>query len=80
MSLHGQMARYPWRFGDGRLVKVIADSIWWRAVVQMGRPVARYPWIVGRYHSHPGEQAEFRHADAAVEEEAHLRAHSLAVF
>lgn len=75
-SLHAEVGPYPSRFGDGTPVRIIGDSLWWRRVLEAGKVVKRLPILIGRYHSHPGDQAEFRHpADA---EEAHYRTHGLA--
>ena len=34
MDTHIGVPRYPWRFPDGSLVKVIGDSCWWTLVTQ----------------------------------------------
>jgi hypothetical protein len=61
LSAHMHAPRYPWRFSDGRLIKTIADSIWWQ-ILQIGlnMQVARLPLVIGNYYSHPENQAEFR--------------------
>jgi len=68
MSLHEEFSRYPWQFGDGTLIRVMSDAIWWGVLQQYGKQLVRYPWIIGNYHSHPSEQAEFRHSVAGEEE------------
>jgi FkbM family methyltransferase len=66
MSLHGELGRYPWKFGDGTLVRTIADQIWWQMLELAGKKSVRLPFIIGHYYSHPSEQGEFRNP-AAVE-------------
>jgi len=61
MDAHVGAPRYPWRFPDGTIVKVIGDMCWWTLVTQMLKKKAvRLADVIGHYHSHPGEQAEFR--------------------
>jgi hypothetical protein len=60
MALHRDLGPYPSAFSDGSAVRVIGDALWWRRVLDGQRKVLRLPVIVGRYHSHPGDQAEFR--------------------
>ncbi len=61
MDAHVGAPRYPWRFPDGTIVKVIGDLCWWTLVTQMLKKKAvRLADVIGHYHSHPGEQAEFR--------------------
>lgn len=69
-SLHQDLGPYPSAFADGSPVRVIGDSLWWRRVIGARRKVLRLPYLIGRYHSHPGEQAEFR--NPASEEEERL--------
>jgi hypothetical protein len=53
--------RYPWRFPDGTIVKVIGDTCWWTLVTQhLKKKAVRIADVIGNYHSHPNEQAEFR--------------------
>lgn len=66
-ALHRDLGPYPSAFGDGSPVRVIGDSLWWRRVISAGRKTQRLPTIIGRYHSHPGEQAEFRNPAEAEE-------------
>ncbi len=62
-SLH-QQAPYPWQFASGRPIRIVGDLAWWTIVRKhLGVPVGRLPMVIGNYHSHPGEQAEFRSED-----------------
>lgn len=67
MALHQELGSYPSAFADGSPVRVIGDSLWWQRVIDAGRTAQRLPYVIGRYHSHPEEQAEFR--NPASEEE-----------
>lgn len=61
LDTHIGAPRYPWRLPDGSLIKVIADSCWWTIITQhLKKKVVRIADVIGNYHSHPGEQAEFR--------------------
>jgi len=61
MDAHVGAPRYPWRFPDGTIVKVIGDMCWWTLMTQMlQKKAVRLADVIGHYHSHPGEQAEFR--------------------
>lgn len=61
MDSHIGVPRYPWRFPDGSLVKVIGDSCWWTLVTQhLKKKAVRIADVIGNYYSHPNEQAEFR--------------------
>jgi hypothetical protein len=61
MDAHIGAPRYPWRFPDGTVVKVIGDMCWWTIITQLLKKKAvRLADVIGHYHSHPGEQAEFR--------------------
>ncbi len=42
-------------------MRAIGDLVWWSLLRQLGKKLARCPVVVGRYHSHPAAQAEFRH-------------------
>jgi hypothetical protein len=68
MALHLEFPRYPWQFGDGTLIKSIGDLVWWMVLEQNGKRLVRLPQIIGNYHSHPNEQAEFRNAPLREEE------------
>ena len=59
-----QQALYPWQFADGSPIRIVGDLAWWTIVGKhLQAPVIRLPLIVGNYHSHPGDQAEFRSDD-----------------
>jgi hypothetical protein len=68
MDLHQEFPQYLWQFGDGTLIKSIADLVWWSILEESGKQLVRLPKIIGNYYSHPGEQAEFRHAPLREEE------------
>ncbi len=36
------------------------DWLFWRELQKRKKVIERLPYIVGNYHSHPGDQAEFR--------------------
>lgn len=67
MNLHLQFPRYPYRFSDGVLVKVIGDLLWWQLLKYNNKKLVRLSEVVGKYYSHPGEQAEFRYDDDEIE-------------
>jgi hypothetical protein len=69
-SLHQELGRYPFAFNDGSPVTIIGDALWWQRVIDAGKRVLRLPFVVGRYHSHPGDQAEFRSPAAEEAEKA----------
>jgi hypothetical protein len=61
MDAHIGAPRYPWRFPDGTLVKVIGDMCWWALVTKhLQKKAVRIADVIGNYHSHPHSQAEFR--------------------
>jgi len=61
MDTHIGAPRYPWRFTDGTIVKVIGDMCWWNLVTQhLKKKAVRLADVIGNYHSHPSSQAEFR--------------------
>lgn len=65
LEAHRRMPRYPYRFADGSLIRIIGDAIWWHAIEHlMRKKIVRLPLIVGNYRSHPATQAEFRHSAA----------------
>lgn len=68
MALHEVLPRYPWRFKDGSPIRIIGDSVWWRLLSQQGKVLKRVPAVLGRYHSHPEDQAEFRNPASSEEE------------
>lgn len=60
MNAHIGMPRYPYRFADGSLIRVIADAVWWKLLENAHRKLVRLPLIIGHYRSDPASQAEFR--------------------
>jgi hypothetical protein len=61
-SLHDH-APYPWMFADGNPIRIVGDAAWWTVVGKhLGASIVRLPLVIGNYHSHPGDQAEFRGA------------------
>lgn len=63
MAAHIKVPRYPWRLNDGSLVKSVADGAFWSILAHLGAPLARLPLVIGNYHFHPQEQAEYRHPE-----------------
>lgn len=62
-ELHDRMP-YPHAFSDGAPILSVGDTAWWLLVLQYLEGTAvRVPVVVGHYHSHPGDQAEFRVTD-----------------
>ena len=70
MAVHEDLPRYPWRFDDGGKVRVIGDWLFWRALGKHGKKLVHLPYLIGNYHSHPSEQAEFREQGAGRAEHA----------
>jgi len=67
LSAHLTFPRYPYRTFKNQKIKSVADSIWWDILKNhLGKQLIRFPFIVGNYHSHPSEQAEFRVGDEWV--------------
>jgi hypothetical protein len=61
VDAHVGAPRYPWRFSDGSIIKVVGDVAWWSVLkAHLNRNMTRLPLIIGNYHSRPGAQAEFR--------------------
>jgi hypothetical protein len=61
MEAHVAVPRYPWRFAEGTLVRYAGDLAWLQTLSSVaGGKVACVPMIIGNYHSHPSDQAEFR--------------------
>lgn len=75
MSLHEALGPFPARFGDGTPIRITGDLLWWRMALEAGKIIKRLPILLGRYHSHPEGQAEFR--TPAEAEEEHYRRHGL---
>jgi FkbM family methyltransferase len=64
VDAHMGAPRFPWRFNDGTPVKVAGDLAWWLTLSNTLRyRVVPLPLVIGNYHSHPDEQAEFRTPD-----------------
>ena len=62
-DLH-RKAPYPWQFANGDPIRIVGDLAWWTIVRKLlGAPIVRLPLVIGNYHSHPDDQAEFRSAD-----------------
>jgi FkbM family methyltransferase len=61
VDAHIGVPRYPWRLADGSLLAVAGDMAWWQVVTgHLKGKVTRLAAVIGHYHSHPTEQAEFR--------------------
>jgi hypothetical protein len=60
MAVHATLPRYPWRFADGTPIRGIADGLFWKLLEMNGFSGVRLQLVIGNYHSHPGDQAEFR--------------------
>ena len=61
MDAHVGAPRYPWRFVDGTPIRTVGDAAWWTILSNhLHKRTMRLPMIVGHYHSHPKDQAEFR--------------------
>gem|GEM_PF-1041993 len=64
MEAHVGLPRYPWRFRDGSLIHSSADLAWWQTLQRNpSNKVLVLPVVIGNYHSHPQDQAEFRFSD-----------------
>ncbi len=64
MDAHIGAPRYPWRLCEGSLIRVAGDLAWWTMLTGNPRTkVVRLPIVIGNYHSHPNDQAEFRAAE-----------------
>lgn len=60
MNLHIDFPRFPYSFSDGKKIKVIGDMLWWMVLKSKNKALYRIPAVIGKYHSHPNDQAEFR--------------------
>jgi hypothetical protein len=68
MDAHLAIPRFPYRFADGTLMKVIGDAVWWHLLATHAqKKLARAPLVIGNYRTWPSSQAEFRHDDKANE-------------
>ena len=64
VEAHIGMPRYPWRLMDGSLIRTVGDLVWWETLTANPKlKTLKIPVVIGNYHSHPGDQAEFRAAD-----------------
>lgn len=64
MSAHANCPRYPYRTADGTLIRSVGDAVWWTVLKNvLAKKLQRVPKIIGNYHSHPQDQAEFRSPD-----------------
>jgi FkbM family methyltransferase len=67
MEAHIGLPRFPWRFRDGTLIGGAADLAWWQMVAANPNfRVVPIPVVIGNYHSHPSDQAEFRVPDERI--------------
>ena len=60
LALHSELPRYPWRFDDRTPIRSLGDWLFWRELAKRKKRIAAIPSVIGNYHSHPNEQAEFR--------------------
>lgn len=64
VEAHMGMPRYPWRLMDGSLIQAAGDLVWWETLVTNPKlKTLKIPVVIGNYHSHPNDQAEFRTPD-----------------
>ena len=61
-DIHRKISRYPYELKDGTLIRSAADAIFVQTVHKVfgKESLFRLPLVIGRYHSHPSTQAEFR--------------------
>lgn len=65
-SAHLKCPRYPYRTDKGYLIRSMGDAVWWTYLRNVEKKrLVRLPKIIGNYHSHPSEQAEFRASEDA---------------
>ena len=61
MDAHLRAPRYPYRMEEGTLLRGAGDAAWWGLLSStLGHKLVRLPSVIGNYHSHPSDQAEFR--------------------
>jgi hypothetical protein len=60
MNVHARIPRYPWRLEDGTLIRSVADGAFWSILSRLGARLSRLPQVIGNYHFHPQDQAEYR--------------------
>ena len=64
MEAHIGLPRFPWRLRDGTLLETTGDLVWWKMMAENPNfKLLKIPVVIGNYHSHPADQAEFRGAD-----------------
>lgn len=63
-SAHVGFPRYPYRTSDGMMIRSVGDAVWWTLLRNvLSKKIVRLPLVIGNYHSHPSDQAEFRWGD-----------------
>ena len=61
LDAHIGAPRYPWRCPDGTLLRSAADAAWWLVLERhLKKRLLRLPVVIGNYHFHPKEQAQYR--------------------
>jgi hypothetical protein len=61
MDAHKGLPRYPYRFEDGTLIRMIGDAVWWLFIREYAhKRIERVPMVIGNYRTWPTSQAEFR--------------------
>lgn len=60
VNAHIHIPRYPWRLKDGTLIRSVGDGAFWYILSNTGAKTARLPMVIGNYHFHPDDQAEYR--------------------
>jgi len=61
LDAHIGAPRYPWRFPEGTVIRSAADAAWWLVLANhLKKPLLRLPMVIGNYHYHPKEQAQYR--------------------
>ena len=61
LDAHIGAPRYPWRFPEGTVMRSAADAAWWLILGDhLKRKLLRLPVVIGNYHYHPKEQAQYR--------------------
>lgn len=60
VSLHEKLGEYPTTFLNGERIRSIGDTTWWHLAFAANMKCMKIAKIIGRYYSHPSDQAEFR--------------------
>lgn len=60
MAAHATVPRYPWRLDDGTPIRSVGDGLFWSILGRLGMKMTRLPMVIGNYHFHPHEQAQYR--------------------